>query len=160
MQYRLVNLLNHPMILDKTETQFIRSFLKTKEMPPLYPFNEESASQAVAYGAALHNKEFDTIDHKQWLGYLFAYPHSEGYRLLSIVDIHISPTLMSGGLIFTPFAALVESDSKLHITPEMGITAFLRYEDMDIITNVLNRQCVYAIRGIEAKANISNWKKQ
>jgi hypothetical protein len=159
MQYSIIKLLERQMIIDIQEGKIISAFLKTKQLPPLEEFNEKKSHKYIVYGAALHNKGHETIDHQKWSGYVFAYPDKEGYKQLLIADMHTCPTMMSGGLTFTPFAAIVESDIQLNVTQEHGISAFLMYHDMDIITNMLNRECLYAIRGIETNANLSNWRK-
>lgn len=159
MQYSSIKLLERQMIIDTQEGLIINTFLKTKEMPQLTAFDDKNTYKTIVYGAALHNKGCEDIDHAKWTGFMFAYPTGDGYKLLSLKEMHLCPTMMSGGLTFTPFAALVESDIPLDVTSHRGVSAFLRYNDMDIITNMLNRECIYAIRAIEDKANFNNWRK-
>lgn len=160
MQYTFIDILDKRIIIDVKEASFINTFLKTKEMPLLNTFNEEKTYKQVVYGAILYNETEPSIDHFQRMEYMFAYPVAGGYNQLSIIDIHLLATMVSGGLTFTPFAALVESDTELTVSPEAGISAFLRYDDMDILTNLINRECIYAIREIETQQPDSlNWRR-
>lgn len=153
MQYTTIKLVNRPVIIDLKEADYLNTFIRTKEMPQLQLYNNETAQQTVVYGAVLHNEGCDTIEHRKWLECAFAYPQTTGYGLLSILDIQLAPTMVSGGLRFTPFAALVESDCPLNLSNEQGVSAFVRFEDMDIVTNLINRECIYAMRqAVEASS--------
>lgn len=161
MQYSIVNLLNHPVILDRREGAFINTFVKEKTMPALVEQQGKDRVKQMVYGAVLHNEACETIEHRQWLGFEFAYPQTDTYGMLSIIDIHLTPTMSSGTLTFTPFAALVETHAELNANNEC-VSAFLRYDDMDIITNVLNRECVYAIKEMKvlnSETECKSWKR-
>lgn len=161
MQYTKIKLLNRPMIIDVQEGDIITTFLKSKQMPALQGFEPREVIRSVVYGAALHNEGCEQINHRGQVGCLYAYPQAGGYTLLMVKDIHTAPTLVSGGLTFTPFAALVESNGPLEVAEGKGLSAFLRHEEMDIITDMLNRECVYAIREIECRpeeGSRSSWK--
>lgn len=161
MQYTTIKLVNRPVIIDLKEAEYLNTFIRTKELPLLQNYNEENAQQSVVYGAALHNEGCDTIEHRKWMECAFAYPHTIGYGLLSILDIYLTPTMVSGGLRFTPFAALVESDCPLSVSNEQGVSAFVRFDDMDIVTNLINRECIYAIRQVVdlTSVNKQTWRR-
>jgi hypothetical protein len=163
MQYSKINVIDRQIIVDKREGIFINSFLIKKEIPRIFDFNEETIIKNIVYGAVLHNPGIESIDFHNWLGYLFAYSVEDGLCMLSITDIHVTATMVSGGLTFTPFAAIVESDRELIVTETEGLSAFLRYNDMDIITNILNRDGIYAIREVEKQKDLIdsfNWKQR
>lgn len=161
MQYTSIKIINKSIIIDIKEAQILNTFIKNKSLPQLHDIDETSIKKTVVYGAVLHNEACETIDHKQWLECAFAYPDEAGYNSLSILDIHLTPTLIGGGLRFTPFAALIESDKRFSIDETQGISAFLRYDDLDIITNMINRECIYAIRYIveDSTTEKSNWRR-
>ena len=162
MQYSIIKIANNPVIIDAKEGHFLNTFIKTQQMPPVQPFREESTYHSVVCGAILHNEGCESINPRDWVGYMFAYPHADGYNMLTITDIHLTPTMASGGLTFTPFAALVESDIELNPASGQCISAFLRYDDMDIITNFINRECIYAMKEIKNgndTLEVKNWKR-
>lgn len=161
MQYAVITLKDKKILVDAKEVIFLDKFFKENKMPNFQEFNEEKDSiKNVVYGSILHNGKVEFIEHRKWLGFAFAYPSLEGYKSLSILDIHTLQTKNKGKLLFTPFAALIESDIELKITQNTGISAFLRYGNLDILTNVLNRECIYAIRATEKRKKFdnSNWK--
>ncbi len=160
MQYSRINLLNRPMIIDVREGEIIQSFVKTKSLPNHDEFDHAKKTKYIVYGAALHNEGCEEINHREFLKKPFAYPFEDGYKTLSIVDMYTISTIHSGGLTCTPFAALIETDTELD-TEKPKISAFPKKEDMDIITNMLNRECVYAIEEIETRQEVLDaisWK--
>jgi len=161
MQYSIVTILKHPVILDSKEGVFINTFVKEKTMPAIEEFEEDGRVNLFVYGAVLHNEGCEKINHKELLGKTFIYPKTESYGTLTFVDMYLLPILSNSRLSFTPFSA------HIRITPELTsdkdcISAFLRYDEMDIITNILNRECIYAIKETKVLQNeeeCKNWRR-
>lgn len=159
MQYSRITLVNRPMIIDKKEGLLLNNFLKTKSMTPLQEACGEITHKYLVFGAALHNEGCEKINHEMGIGSAFAYSQTEDFNTLTIQGLHLTSSLVSGGLTFTPFAALVESHIELNPDTEECISAFLRNEEMDIITNLLNRECIYAMKEFKKlDENTRNWR--
>lgn len=163
MGFRKIVLLGHAMIMNQEETVMLNTFLKTKQYPMISAAAATAEMTSIVYGAILHNDGCTETDHKKLVGRTFIYGRDGSFEQMKIKDFHLVLTLVAGGLTFTPFAALVQTEQAICLPETEAFAAFLRIDEMDVITNLLNREYVYAIKEVVTPSRattVSDWKRR
>jgi hypothetical protein len=85
-------------------------------------------------------------------------------RLSELRDIQFFDAIGSGGWRKFPFAALIGTIEDIPKPERQALTFFPRYYEMDVLTNILSRPFLLAVKGEETRATSSlkdrkdNWR--
>ncbi|HEM7978141.1 TPA: DNA topoisomerase III [Citrobacter koseri] len=172
MQYALFDGQKRKFLLDATEFGVLKDW-KDNPVIELMDFNESNHAYYLCYGGFLLNPDVSDNDIRERLKKL------EGFWLAAIDDtalnchqiafysIHTLPLVAVGYQKIVPFAALIKSDDciiqKIATKSDFAVSAFLRVQEWDIATNILNREGIFAFNGVEMRfkepVNEDNWQR-
>ncbi|TKK13634.1 DNA topoisomerase III [Enterobacter cancerogenus] len=172
MQYALFDVGNRKILLDATEFGLLKDWKKSP-VKELSDFDESNHSCHLCYGGYLLNPDIPDFDIRERLKKM------EGFWLAAIDDtalnchqiafysIYTLPVISIGYQKIVPFAVLIKSDDciihKIATKSDFAVSAFLRVQEWDIATNILNREGIFAFNGVEMKfkepVNEDNWKR-
>ncbi|HBC6762593.1 TPA: DNA topoisomerase III [Escherichia coli] len=172
MQYALFDGQKRKFLLDATEFGMLKDW-KDNPVRELLDFNESNQPYYLCYGGFLLNPDVSDNDICERLKKM------EGFWLAAIDDtalnchqiafysIHTLPVISVGCQKIVPFAALIKSDDciihKIATKSDFAVSAFLRVQGWDIATNILNREGIFAFKGVEMRFNEpvseENWKR-
>ena len=172
MQYALFDGQKRKFLLDATEFGVLKDW-KDNPVRELLDFNESNQPYYLCYGGFLLNPDVSDNDICERLEKL------EGFWLAAIDDtalnchqiafysIHTLPVISIGYQKIVPFAALIKSDDciiqKIATKSDFAVSAFLRVQEWDIVTNILNREGIFAFNGVEMRfkepVNEDNWQR-
>lgn len=172
MQYALFDGQHRKFLLDATEFGLLKDW-KENPVKELSGFDESNHPYHLCYGGYLLNPDIPDNDICERLKKL------EGFWLAAIDDtalnchqiayysVHTLPVISIGNQKIVPFAALIKSDdciiSKISAKSNFAVTAFLRVGELDIATNILNREGIFAFNGVEMRlkkpVNEDDWKQ-
>lgn len=103
----------------------------------------------------------DAKDH--WLGWVLG---DKGHTIAFHDCVNSEPQAL-GASIYIPFAAVIQAPEQVLTLigndSKTAVSAFLRYSEMSMLTNVLNRPGIIAFKGIEKRQatevrSLENWK--
>ncbi|ECC3818634.1 DNA topoisomerase III [Salmonella enterica subsp. enterica] len=172
MQYALFDAGNRKFLLDAIEFGLLKDW-KENPAKELSDFDESSHPYYLCYGGYLLNPDVSDLDIRERLKKL------ENFWLAAIDDtalnchqiafysIHTLPVISVGYQKIVPFAALIKSDDcmiqKIATKSDFAVSAFLRVQEWDVATNILNREGIFAFNGVEMKSkepvSEENWKR-
>lgn len=136
---------------------------KDKEITDFEPDDIELILKLV-YGTIIpqyktHRKEIEEGINMA-LGKALAYVDKGVSTLIELVDIEVSKEEIHGKI---PFSALIKTNLTIDNKSHQAISAFLRYENMTVQNNLLNRFGIFAIKEqenrIKEQLSKDNWKK-
>ncbi|HCL5312716.1 TPA: DNA topoisomerase III [Salmonella enterica] len=170
MQYALFDAGERKFLLDANEFYLLKNWQKN-QVKELSDFNESENSFYLCYGGYLLNPDVSeqSVDARLksmenfWLTAIDEY--GRYFYQVALYSIHPFPLIRNGHQRIVPFAALIKSDN--HIISKIAaksfsVTAFLRIADWDIVTNILNREGLFAFNSLEFrhKETLSeeNWR--
>ncbi|EIU9113107.1 TPA: DNA topoisomerase III [Salmonella enterica subsp. enterica serovar Paratyphi B] len=157
MQYALFDAGERKILLDANEFYLLKNWQKN-QLRELSDFCESEHSFYLCYGGYLLNPDISdqnvNADLKSmenfWLTAIDEY--GRYFYQVALYSIRTFPLITVGHQRIVPFAALIKSDSNIIskiASKSFAVTAFLRIADWDIITNILNREGLFAFNGVE-----------
>ncbi|EKF0803840.1 DNA topoisomerase III [Salmonella enterica] len=157
MQYALFDVGQRKILLDASEFFLLKDWQK-KQVKELSDFSESEHPYYLCYGGYLLNPDVSdqNVDEKlksmenSWLTAIDEY--GRYFYQVSLYSIHPYPLIMVGHQRIIPFAALIKSDNQIISkisARSFAVTSFLRIADWDIVTNILNREGLFAFNGVE-----------
>lgn len=172
MQYALFDGPKRKFLLDAIEFSLLKDW-KENSVKELSGFDESKHPYYLCYGGYLLNPDIPDLEICEQLKKL------EGFWLAAIDDtalnchqiafysIHTLPVISIGHQKIVPFAALIKSDDciihKIATKSDFAVSAFLRVQEWDIATNILNREGIFAFKGVDMRfkepVSEENWKK-
>lgn len=172
MQYALFDAGNRRFLLDANEFSLLKDW-KNKQVEELSGFCESEHPYYVCYGGYLLNPDIPDSDICERLKQM------EGFWLAAIDDttlnchqiafysVHTLPLISIGYQKIVPFAALIKSEDciiqKISTKSDFAVSAFLRVNEWDVATNILNREGIFAFKGVEMRfkepVSEENWKR-
>lgn len=172
MQYALMKVKEHRFLIDATEWQILKDW-QTKQIKEQTDFNESEHQYYLCYGGYLLNPKTpdkninDELKLKEnfWLAAIDEY-HQHCYQI-AFYSIQPFPLITVGQQRIVPFAALIKANDeviiKISSRSNFAVSAFLRFDQYDIPTNILNRKGIFAFKGIERRhkepVNEHNWSE-
>lgn len=171
-QYAAMKVGERFVIMEAGEVALIDNFLETRcegEKQPVFPCiePEEGGKPVLAYGVLI--PQYDSGE-KNWTEELEKY---KDYAFGTVIDekLYLSAyrefELFEEQVLYgTHIPCALLMDTCIDLTQEreygFGRTAFLIYQDMGILDNMLNREFLFCIGGIEEVFHgddLSNWTK-
>lgn len=170
MQYALFDVGNRKILLDATEFGLLKDWKKSP-VKELSDFDESNHLYHLCYGGYLLNPDIPDFDICERLKKL------EGFWLAAIDDtalnchqiafysIYTRPVISIGYQKIVPFAVLIKADDciihKIATKSDFAVSAFLRVQEWDVATNILNREGIFSFNGVEMRfkepVNEDNW---
>ncbi|EBJ7698811.1 DNA topoisomerase III [Salmonella enterica] len=172
MQYALLDVGHRKLLIDANEFGLLKSW-KDKQVEELSDFCESDHPYYLCYGGYLLNPEVSDkdIDGKLksmenfWLAAID--DTALNCHQIAFYSIYTLPVISVGYQKVVPFAALIKSDDciihKIATKSDFAVSAFLRVQEWDVATNILNREGIFAFKGVEMRfkepVNEDNWKR-
>jgi hypothetical protein len=159
------------MLMDRV----VASGVPDKDLPLVELAENEDLPLKVVYGLYMPARPETTgqmaaEDAAKAVGYGLAFLDKSGVgQILGLTDLWLFPPLVrrcahgteDSGRNF-PFAALVETRHEFDNTSTQSVAAFLRYGNLSLMTNILNRPGVFAIHRQERRSKTvptqDNWR--
>ncbi|HBB6753290.1 TPA: DNA topoisomerase III [Citrobacter freundii] len=172
MQYALLDVGHRKLLIDANEFGLLKSW-KDKQVEELSGFCESDHPYYLCYGGYLLNPEVSDkdIDGKLksmenfWLAAID--DTALNCHQIAFYSIYTLPVISVGYQKVVPFAALIKSDDciihKIATKSDFAVSAFLRVQEWDVATNILNREGIFAFKGVEMRfkepVSEDNWKR-
>ncbi|PIE92794.1 hypothetical protein CO726_24830 [Bacillus fungorum] len=161
MQYALWEIKERLFLVDAEEYSALTTKGEYKQDEP----TEEESLKKLVYGSfkiqADYDKKEAIEEAKNSVGYALGHIKGKTCHYIELLDLELreDQEVLHGEI---PFSALIRTDLKIPRKNEPAISAFLRYGNMEIGDNILNRFGIFAIKGEEkGLTNLTkeNWKE-
>lgn len=170
MQYAQFEISGHRILLDVTEKYSLDNYMD--ELAEVEKPSEETTPFLVCYGSyrpqpgvsGVQAMEDLLIAKDHWLGYV----DGAKCHMIAFHDLIPYAEEQLGFSTRIPFAAVIQASPE--VVESIGdensvraVTGFLRYGDISVPVNVLNRPGIIALKGIEKRfskepVTLANWK--
>lgn len=146
-------------LMDASEYVALNAYVERRVMPSLEVCDESVFVWRVVYGAAMASPLHapDDLVAAIMATRSCAYGRLAGRdpatcRLSELRDIEFFAPIAAGKSIKHPFAALLGTIEDIPKPERQALTLFPRYSSMDVLTNVINRPFLLAVKGEEGRA--------
>lgn len=164
-QYAHMELKDYKFIIDAREYYYLDQFFMHRSEIKDISEVDDNKNLIMVYGAiypqvgADINKIKEDVEKKK--NYGFGCIEDDKCYISSYEDIFILADEENQVHGSVPCACLLRTDLEFDDTMEFGHTLFLKYSNLDILTNVIQRDFIISVKRIEHKynENIKEWKE-
>lgn len=174
MQYAIMKMgENLNLLIDAVEVSALDDYAHRENEVKDIPLSDDVQELKVVYGVFMRQpdseKEETVKQVKESIGYVISHIELDEDACciidMELVDIQLYEQYGEGTYNpngrYIPFAALIRTGFVIPKLNQRAITAFLRYENMGPLTNVLNRFGIFSIRDEEQRIRkeVTVWKE-